>query len=60
MKEVSFWITVVYVTKGRSLQKWYVEMGTACLGVYIFQQFILRYLYYETAMATLLSPCVLP
>lgn len=37
-----------------------IKLSGYCYGVYIFQQFILRYLYYKTDMAHCIDPYVLP
>ena len=37
-----------------------IRLSGYCYGVYIFQQFILRYLYYKTDMAQCINPYALP
>ena len=57
---VAFYLTSLFIMRNRKLPKWYVEVGMACFGVYIFQQFVLHILYYETHLPSLLEPTVLP
>lgn len=37
-----------------------ITLSSYCYGVYIYQQFILRYLYYQTSICSLISPLILP
>ena len=47
---LALYLTAVQFTKKQPLNKAYVELGKYCMGVYVFQQFILQYLYYHTAL----------
>jgi surface polysaccharide O-acyltransferase-like enzyme len=37
-----------------------LRLSNCCFGVYIYHQFILKYLYYHTALSSLLTPVLLP
>ena len=43
-----------------AVPQWLINIGNLCMGVYIFQQFILAGLYDHTALPTLLGPYWLP
>ena len=53
-------MTSIYVTRTRRLSKWYVQMGGFCMGVYVFQQFVLWGLYYKTPFLHDVNPYVAP
>ena len=57
---MALFLTAVFVTKRRKLKRWYVNLGALCMGVYIFQQFILKGLYYHTAISSRVSNWSLP
>lgn len=60
---LSLLFTVVgYVHKNSSLSlpTWIINIGELCMGVYIFQQFILKALYNHTALPVILGPYWLP
>ena len=40
--------------------QWLIKVGALCMGVYLFQQFILKGLYDHTDMPTILGPYWLP
>lgn len=39
---------------------WYIKLGTLCMGVYLFQQFILEIVYYHTTIPIIVSNWMLP
>lgn len=43
-----------------SLPQWIISVGGLCMGVYLLQQFILKLLYFHTALPSLVSPLWLP
>ena len=60
-------IAAVYITvnyflkrKNNNLSHYIVDFSACCFGVYIFQQFILKYLYYYTELPHVVSPVILP
>ena len=55
-------IIVGYIEKrhGLIVPRWMVEIGNLCFGVYLFQQFVLHALYYNTTLPQLISPYWLP
>ncbi|MCE5345947.1 MAG: acyltransferase [Bacteroidales bacterium] len=42
------------------ISRWVVSLSPICFGVYIYQQFILKYLYYQTSLPILLGSYMLP
>lgn len=44
----------------RTLPQWIIDIGGYCMGVYLFQQFILKALYNYTQLPTTLGPYILP
>lgn len=40
--------------------KWLVYINSICMGIYIFQQFILQYIYYKTTIPQIVGPYWLP
>lgn len=42
------------------LPQWVISVGSLCMGVYLLQQFILKLLYFHTALPSLVSPLWLP
>ena len=57
---IAILITAIRVTDKIQLPSWVIKVGTYCFGVYIFQQFILQYIYYKTEIPQLLGPYWLP
>lgn len=53
-------ITAIYLTKNGALPAWYYKVGALCMGVYIFQQFVLEILYYHTSLPAMVSGWLLP
>lgn len=56
-------IVVGYIQKkkdGKEKERWLIEIGNLCFGVYLFQQFILHALYYNTELPVVLGPYWLP
>ncbi len=54
-----YYISIKITTK-YSLNKHIISYGKLCLGVYIFQQFVLQFLYYRTNLPIVVGPYVLP
>ena len=40
--------------------QWVINLSPLCFGIYLFQQFILQYLYYKTNIPSLVGPYLLP
>lgn len=57
---IALWLTSLRMTSNHKLTKWYIELGKYCMGVYIFQQFILKYLYYQTELPVQVGTIWLP
>lgn len=56
-------MTIVgYLVKYREMKvsRWMVEIGDLCFGVYLFQQFILHALYYNTTLPSVIGVYCLP
>lgn len=56
----SLFATAVYWTSRHKLGPFVINIGAYCLGVYIFQQFVLSALYYKTALPDLVGDAALP
>lgn len=48
------------INNGLRVPNWLVKVNSICFGVYIFQQFILMYLYYHTALPIIVGAYWLP
>lgn len=46
--------------RGSPLPNWFITIGSLCMGVYLFQQFILKGLYLNTALPAIVGPIWLP
>lgn len=58
-------MTVIYMTgisftTKYKLSDWYIQLGNLCFGAYIFQEFILKYLYYKSDLPLRVDIYVLP
>ncbi len=56
----SIWLSSYYISSRRELSKFARSLGGYCMGVYIFQQFILKYIYYYTDLAIYFGYTILP
>lgn len=57
---VALYLSAVHFTTKHLLKKWYIEIGKYCMGVYVFQQFILQYLMYYTSLPAIVGFIALP
>ena len=57
---IALYLTAIYVTHQNNLKRWYIQLGSLCMGVYVFQQFILKMLYYQTYLPQITPEWVLP
>lgn len=57
---ISIFFTSILFTQKYKLKTWYISLGGMCFGVYIFQEFIIKYLYYYTDLGERVSYLVLP
>lgn len=57
---MAFYITGLFVTQIFKLNKYYIQFGSLCLGIYIFQQFVLKVLYYKTIFPYFVDSLYLP
>lgn len=57
---MAFYMTSLYITSKYTLNDTYIKLGGMCMGVYIFQQFILKILYYDTIVPTYINDYILP
>ena len=57
---VSLYSTALYYIRNHALSDWIVRFGACCFGVYIFQQFILKIIYYQTSIPAEVGPYWLP
>ena len=57
----ALYVTVNYFLKRKgALSHYIVDFSAYCFGIYIFQQFILKYLYYYTELPHVVPPAILP
>lgn len=56
----SIYATGIFATSKYKLSDWYIRLGDLCFGVYIFQEFILKYLYYFSELPMNCPPHVTP
>ena len=56
----AFYSTAILFTKHYKLKQWYINLGGLCFGVYIFQEFIIKYLYYYTELPSATGFMLLP
>ena len=50
----------VLFTNPHNLPKCYINAGSLCFGVYVFQEFIIKYLYYYTELPVKVGYLALP
>lgn len=57
---IALYFTSVYMMSNRAMPKWCVGVSEYCFGVYIIQQFIIRFIYYYTEIPFMINEFVLP
>lgn len=57
---IVFYSTAVYYTNNNQLKSYINHLASACFGIYLFQQFILNWMYYYTSIPTIVGPYLLP
>lgn len=57
---IAFYVTALYYTNHHKLRLQTVKLASCCFGIYLFQQFVLKGLYYETGFAACVGPYLLP
>lgn len=57
---LALYVTSIDFIKKHCLNSWYIGLGKYCMGVYVFQQFILQYLYYYTSLPEAIGFVALP
>lgn len=57
---ISLFFTSILFTQKYKLKAWYISFGSMCFGIYIFQEFIIKYLYYYTNLGEKVSYLLLP
>lgn len=55
-----FYMAICHYTMRHNLRPYIVKFSTCCFGIYIFQQFILKLLYYKTQFPLHVGPYYLP
>lgn len=56
----ALFFTSLFVVKQIRLKEWVIRFGGYCFGIYIFQQFILQFLYYHTGFPQYVGELLLP
>ena len=57
---LAFWLLSIWITSTKTLPQGYIELGSYCMGIYIFQQFILVYIVYYSSLPSSLGFLWLP
>lgn len=57
---VAFYCTAVYFTQRHQLSEATQKIAVCCFGIYLFQQFVLQFLYYKTDFPLWVGPFWLP
>lgn len=57
---MAFFITAYAISEKVQINEKMIEMGKYCFGVYIWQQFILYYLYYKTSFVSQVPDIIIP
>lgn len=57
---IVFYSTAVYYTLHHQINSFTVKLASCCFGIYLFQQFVLKIIYYKTAFPSLVGPYWLP
>lgn len=56
----SFYITVLYYIQRHKLKAVTIQFASCCFGIYLFQQFVLQFLFYKTSIPLVVGPYWLP
>ena len=57
---LALYFTGLYVTSKQTMPRWCITVGDYCFGVYIIQQFVIRFLYYYSELPFYVNKYVLP
>ncbi len=57
---LAFYYTAVFYTQRKEINSFIVQLASFCFGIYLFQQFILQFLYYKTSFPAFVGPYWLP
>lgn len=57
---MSFYLSAVYYTERHKLSTFTVHLANCCFGIYLFQEFILKLIYYKTDFSIIVGPYFLP
>lgn len=57
---MAFYFTSVYYVQRKVLHSFTIKLAGCCFGIYLFQQFILQFLYYKTSFPIMVGPYWLP
>lgn len=57
---IAIYSTALWYTNNHQLSKFYISIGNLCFGVYIFQEFIIKYLYYYSVLPVEVNYLALP
>ena len=55
-----YWLVNRFILAGRTVPAWVINVSNYCMGVYVFQQFVLVGLYYHTHLPQICGTYVLP
>lgn len=57
---IAFYATAVYYSRHHQLSKHTIKIAACCFGIYLFQQFVLQFIYYKTEFPVLVGSYWLP
>lgn len=60
MGVIVFYCTAIYFVQRNQINAFIIKLSTYCFGIYLFQQFVLQLLYYNTDVPSLIGPYWLP
>ena len=57
---LTFYLTMLCITHTHVLSNSVITLSSCCFGIYLFQQFVLKFLYYYTDLPIVVGPYYLP
>ena len=57
---IAMYLTALWFSRNYQLSNSYISIGSLCFGVYVFQEFIIKYLYYFSSLPVKVNYLALP
>ena len=57
---LAIYLIAIWYTSNHTLSNWVIKIGGLCFGIYLYQQFILIFLYYHTDLPVYIGNMLLP